>query len=225
MRACCDAKWYITASISILERVISAINIRGPNSPATRDDTRIFARTCRGPWKITRSHLSFRGRKERALPSSKFWSALFSLHSDSSPATRASANGRWRIKKEEGGKKGERESASEKREGKKKSRTRECILTTRGISHWSARCTRAHVLRCEGTGRVCDEVTNIPLVDAAICERQRIAVPFRYPSSLCSFVSRYSRYMVFREICIEFSDSVSSNRLNTSIANAPTCAN
>lgn len=118
--------------------------------------------------------------------------------------------------REEGKKEKERERAGESEKRGKKIRARECILTTRGISHWSARCSRAHVLRCEGTGRVCDEVTNIPLVDAAICERQRTAVPFRYPSQPCPFVSRYSRYTVFREICIEFPDSVPSNRLNGS---------
>jgi len=115
--ACCDAKRYITPA-SILERVISTINFQGPNSPGEpRHDTRIFAaRTCRGPWKITRSHLSFRGRKAWALPSSKFRSALFSPHSDSSPATRASANGRWRVKK-----KGERKKEKEcEKRGKKR---------------------------------------------------------------------------------------------------------
>lgn len=116
-------------------------------------------------------------------------------------------------KKKGEGEKGERKRATEKK-GRKRVERENASLTTRGISHWSARCTRAHVLRCERTGRVCDEVTNIPLVDAAICERQRTAVPFRYPFPPCPFVSRHSRYMLFREICIKFPDSVSSNRLN-----------
>lgn len=71
--------------------------------------------------------------------------------------------------------------------------------------------TRAKV-RAGTTGRVCDEVTNIPLVNAAIRERQRTAVSHSViPPRPCPFVSRYSRYTLFHEICIKFPDSVSSN--------------
>lgn len=41
----------IMQSISILERVISAISFQDPNSPATQDDKRIFARYVSRPVK------------------------------------------------------------------------------------------------------------------------------------------------------------------------------
>jgi len=62
------------------------------------------------------------------------------------------ADGEWKKRREK-----EREREGEKNEkecekGEKKNRARECILTTRGISHWSARCTRGTRAKVRGDG-------------------------------------------------------------------------